>query len=315
VGIITDKKGMSSPSKKVLVTGASGFIGQHALPELAARGYEVYALARNSTKLPGNIVAVRGDLLRPGEPERVIDIVNPSHLLHLAWNATPGQFWTALDNLDWVAASLRLSVAFAKSGGRRVVCAGSCAEYDWDQELLKEDETPLRPRTLYGKAKASFHQLLMEAAAQTGVSAAWGHVFFLYGPHEHSGRLIPQVISGLLRGSTVACTAGTQERDFMHVSDVASGLVALLDSDWQGAANIASGHCAPIRDALDFLAGLAGRDDLIQFGARPTPANDPPRMAASTRALSEIGFVPKYGLNDGLLHTFEWWRRQQSSAS
>jgi nucleoside-diphosphate-sugar epimerase len=315
VGIITDKKGMASPSKKVLVTGASGFIGQHALPELAARGYEVYALARNSTKFPDNIVAVRGDLLLPGEAERIIGIVNPSHLLHLAWNATPGQFWTALDNLDWVAASLRLSVAFAKSGGQRVVCAGSCAEYDWDQELLKEDETPLRPRTLYGKAKASFHQLLMAAAAQTGVSAAWGHVFFLYGPHEHRDRLIPQVITGLLKGNPIACTAGTQERDFMHVCDVAHALVALLDSDWQGAANIASGHCAPIRDVLDFLAELAGRDDLIQFGARPMPAKEPPRMAASTRALREIGFVPRYALNDGLLHTFEWWRAQRASPS
>jgi nucleoside-diphosphate-sugar epimerase len=188
------------------VTGASGFIGRYALPELAARGYEVYALARNTTKFPDSIIAIRGNLLQTAEAERVVGIVNPSHLPHLAWNATPGQFWTALDNLDWVAASLRLSVAFA-SGGRRVVCAGSCTEYDWDQDLLKEDETPLRPRTLYGQAKASFHQLLMAAVGQMGISAAWGHVSFLYGPHEHSDRLIPQVISGLLKGNTIARTA------------------------------------------------------------------------------------------------------------
>ena len=296
------------------MTGGSGFIGRHALPELAARGYEVFALVRHCTKLPDNILAVRGDLLLPGEAERVIEAVKPSHLLHLAWNATPGQFWTALDNLDWVAASLRLSVAFARSGGRRLVCAGSCAEYDWNQELLREDETPLEPRTLYGRAKASFHQLVMAAAAQTGVSAAWGHVFFLFGPHEHADRLIPQVISGLLKGSPVATTTGMQERDFMHVADVARALVALLDSDRQGAANIASGHCVPIRDTLKFLAELAGRENLIQFGARPMPAHEPLRLAASTKALSEIGFVPKYGLNEGLLHTFEWWRARQTAS-
>jgi nucleoside-diphosphate-sugar epimerase len=304
-----------SSSKRVLVTGANGFIGRYALPELVARGYEVYALARDTTKLPGDIIGIRSDLLLPGESERVIDVVKPSHVLHLAWNATPGQFWTALDNLDWVETSLRLSAAFAKSGGRRLVCAGSCAEYDWSYDLLEEGVTPLTPRTLYGKAKASVHQLLMEAAAQTGVSTAWGHVFFLYGPHEHSDRLIPQVISGLLRGNAIACTACTQERDFMHVSDVARALVTLLDSDWQGAANIASGHCGPIRVALDFLSELAGRDDLIQFGARPMPPDEPPRMAASTRALSEIGFVPEYGLNEGLAHTFEWWRALQTSRS
>jgi nucleoside-diphosphate-sugar epimerase len=303
---------MSSPSKRVLVTGATGFIGRHAVPELAARGYEVYALARNSAKHGDNITAVIGDLLAPGEAERVIDAVKPSHMLHLAWNATPGKFWTDLDNLDWVAASLRLSRAFARSGGRRAVYVGTCAEYDCNQGLMIEDETPLKPHTLYGKAKASLHQLVMEAAAQTGMSTAWGHVFFLYGPHEPPGRLIPQVITGLLNGHTVACTAGTQERDFMHVCDVARALVQLLLSDREGAANIASGHCAPIRDALDFLATLARRDDLIQFGARPMPSDEPPRMAASTRALDEIGFVPKYGLNDGLLHTFEWWRGRQA---
>jgi nucleoside-diphosphate-sugar epimerase len=303
---------MSSPSKRVLVTGATGFIGKHALPELAARGYEVYALARNSTMNGDNIIAISGDLLAPGEAERIIDTVKPSHMLHLAWNATPGKFWTALDNLDWVAASLRLSRAFARSGGRRAVYVGTCAEYDCSYDLMKEDETPLRPRTLYGKAKASLHQLVMEAATQTGISTAWGHVFFLYGPHEPQGRLIPQVITGLLNGQIIACTAGTQERDFMHVSDVARALVLLLLSDWEGAANIASGHCAPIRDALDFLATLARRDDLIQFGARPMPSDESPRMAASTRALNEIGFVPKYELNDGLLDTFEWWRARQT---
>jgi nucleoside-diphosphate-sugar epimerase len=299
---------MTSSSKRVLVTGASGFIGQHALPELAARGYEIFALTRNAIIPEDDVTGLRADLLVPGEAERVIDTVRPSHLLHLAWNATPGQFWTALDNLDWVAGSLRLSSAFARSGGVRAVYAGTCAEYDWDYEELLEDETPLRPKTLYGKAKSALHQLVMEAASQTKVSTAWGHVFFLYGPHEHGTRLIPQVISGLLQGSEIACTAGTQERDFMHVSDVARALVMLLDSDYEGSANIASGQCGALRDAIDQLARLACRDDLVRYGARPMPKGEPARIAASTRALNEIGFVPRYGLNDGLLHTFEWWR-------
>ena len=292
----------------MLVTGATGFIGQHALPELVARGYEIHALARNSAGLPDDVAAISADFLQPGEAERIIDQVRPSHLLHLAWNATPGQFWTALDNLDWVAASLRLSRAFATTGGKRAVYAGTCAEYDWGLPLLEEDKTPLAPRTLYGKAKASLHQLVMEAAKPTGVSTAWGHVFFLYGPHEPEARLIPQAINGLLKGNIVACTAGTQERDFMHVADVARALVVLLDSSWEGSANIASGHCGPLRDALNFLTRHAGRDDLIQFGARPMPPGEPPRMAASTDALRTIGFVPQYELNEGLLHTFEWWR-------
>src|SRR5690349_1295712 len=94
-----------SDAKRVLVTGASGFIGRHVLPWLTAQGYEVHIIDRRlrARKAPG-IVAHAADLLANNGAAQVIAAVRPSHLLHLAWNVTPGQFWTAIDNLDWVAA-------------------------------------------------------------------------------------------------------------------------------------------------------------------------------------------------------------------
>lgn len=297
--------------KRVLVTGGGGFVGRHALPQLVARGWEVHAAGRSP--LPPD--AADGvtfhpcDLLTEGEAARVVAAIEPTHLLHLAWNAVPGKFWSDLDNLDWVAASLRLYRAFAAAGGRRAVLAGTCAEYDWSHAELSETATPLVPHTLYGKAKNAFRELAQSAAGPLGLEMAWGRIFFLYGPHEAAARLVPDVVTSLLREQPALCSHGRQERDFMHVADVAGAFVALLESGYTGPVNIASGDARPLAEVIGSIAALIGRPELVRLGARQAPAGDPPRLAADVRVLfDEVGFRPRFDLESGLKETVEWWR-------
>jgi nucleoside-diphosphate-sugar epimerase len=303
-------------SRRVLVTGASGFIGRHAVPDLLARGYEVHTVGRRH--IFDGIEVVRqhsADLLVETEMRRLMEAIRPTHLLHLAWNVTPGQFWTALDNLDWVAASLRLARVFAQVGGRRAAYAGTCAEYDWSHALLDEAQTPLVPATLYGTAKRALHSLLESSANQTHVSTAWGRIFFLYGPNEAPTRLVAHVITALLQGQPALCSPCTQERDLMHVEDVARAFVSVLESDWEGPVNIASGTCLPLSDAVLMIGELTGRPELVRLGARPMPANEPRRLAAATDVLNNrIGFRPRYELRDGLEATVNWWQSRLEPA-
>jgi len=294
---------------RVLVTGASGFIGRQCLPILAAKGYDVHALSRRqlATPLPG-LSWHNLDLLSQGAPSEIIHQVQPDFLLHLAWYAAPSKFWEARENIDWVRASLELLLAFAANQGKRIIVAGSCAEYALNPGECLEEETPLLPATLYGTCKHSFGRLLDSFSRRNDLSAAWGRIFFLYGPYEHPSRLIAYVVQSLLRAQPALCSDGTQVLDFMHVEDAASAFVALLENKIQGPVNIASGRPVVVRDLLQEIGMQIGRPELIRLGARQS-SSEVSRIWANVERLTKgTGWKPHYDLASGIQQTIEWWR-------
>ena len=279
--------------KRILVTGANGFIGRETIAPLLARGFDVHTVGRSP---PGHDGCHdhRCDLIN-GDVGGLIADIAPSHLLHLAWYAVPGKFWTAPENLDWVAASLRLVGAFARAGGVRATVAGSCAEYDWSEPMLDDRTTVLQPATLYGISKLALFRMLQAAAPAIGIELGWGRVFFPFGPREQSGRLLSDVIDG------VPCSDGLQQRDFMHVEDVGAAFAALADSNVNGAVNIASGTSVAVRELVMAAAALAGDVRLIDWGARPRQADEPETMVATIARLhNEVGFRPRWDLQNGV---------------
>lgn len=307
--------------KRVLLTGAGGFVGRRCLAPLALAGYEVHAVGRRGGAREGSaeVEAPRlhwhaADLLDARSVAALVAEVEPTHLLHLAWYTEHGKFWAAVENLSWVGASLKLFEAFAAVGGRRVVAAGTCVEYAPEGDApCSEASTPLAPATLYGACKHATHVALEAFARQAGLSAAWGRLFFPYGPGEPPGRLVPSVARALVAGEPALCTHGRQVRDFIHVEDAASAFVALLDSGVEGAVNVASGRPVALREVVEKVAERAGRPDLVRLGARPAPEGEPPSLYADVRRLrEEVGWSPRYDLNEGIAETVEWLRREMN---
>ena len=301
-----------SSRRRVLLTGAGGFIGRASIGPLVSRGFEVHAVARAAVaNADPRAVWHQCDLLDAGVSARLVDAVRPTHVLHLAWYAVPGKYWTAPENVDWVEASAALARAFERAGGRRFVGAGSCAEYEPAGGDCDEATTPLAPATLYGTCKHAVHRVVSAVAADR-FSFAWGRIFFLYGPHEDPSRLVPGVIRALLERREALCTAGTQVRDFMHVDDVADAFAALLDSEVDGAVNIASGRPVTIADVVTSIARQMGADQLVRLGARPMPEGELPSITASiARLRDELQWSPARDLDRGLAQTIEWWSERR----
>jgi len=300
---------------RVLVTGASGFIGTPAVEELVRSGAEVHSLGRRDPAIPG-CTQHHVDLIETADLAPRVAQVKPTHLLHLAWVTTPKLLWTTEENLDWVAASLRLVRAFAAAGGRRAVLSGTGAEYSWGEHVLDERDTPLLPATPYGQAKASLFQILQKFGPGLGLSLAWGRVFFPFGPREKPGRLLPDTIRALLEGRPAELTDGLQLFDFMLVDDVASAFVQLLGSDVEGPVNVASGTVRSVRSVVEAFAARLGRGDLLRFAARSRdPWEVPAVRAAVSRLREEVGFTPRYDWDEAVDRTIEWWRAQALTRS
>jgi nucleoside-diphosphate-sugar epimerase len=296
---------------RILITGASGFIGRQASEIAVGRGAAVHAVVSSmpAERVAGveyHVIDLLGDVA--AMQERIAAIA-ATHTLHLAWYAVPGKFWTAAENAQWVDATLALARVFGESGGTRFVGAGSCAEYEWASGVCAEATTPCVPATPYGVAKDTTRRLLEQWAEQAGVSFAWGRIFFLYGPGEAGERLIPSVIRALLSGEHAPVTEGRQVRDFLHVRDVADALVTLLLSDVRGAVNIAAGEPVAVRDVVAMIGEALQACGRIRYGAIPMRADEPAVLIGdAARLRDELAWKPQFNLRDGLRDTIDWWR-------
>ena len=303
-----------SRGKKVLLTGGSGFIGRHAIPFLLDMGYEVHAVFHAKEPVfarKENLFWRRCDLLNSSEQKQLFAEIKPTHLLHFAWYAVPGKYWTSLENFRWVRASLEVMANFAEYGGRRAVIAGTSAEYDWSCGYCSEKVTPLRPATPYGTCKNSLHEMTRQFARQTGLSYAWGRVFFVYGPYEYPERLVASVVCSLLKNQVAHCLHGNLIRDFLYVRDAASAFVSLLESNVTGPVNIASGKPIALKDVVNTIAGKLDKRELVRFEEGLSSVNEPRLLVADAERLTnEVGWTPNYGLDRGLEQTIEWWKEQ-----
>lgn len=300
--------GLNGGSVRIFLTGATGFIGRHVMRSLGTE-HEIIALTRRVPQgvLPAHIRFVEGNLLQEGEARRLAARFPADMVLHLAWHVPPGAFWSSPQNLDWLTSSLSLARAFAERGTTRILCAGSGAEYDWNALMpLKENESPLKPRSLYGVCKNGLRQVLEAYTASVGVDCLWCRIFWPYGKGEAPEKFLSSIMQKLCAGRRAVCHGANLERDYIHVEDIGHALALAASSNLTGVLNIGSGEAVSLGDMARMAAEAAGRPDLLDLEQVHISEETSKRVVASVdRLRGELGWTPRRSLSDGIAAMLE----------
>lgn len=298
--------------KKLLVTGASGFVGIHLFPFLKEKGYEIFPCYNsNKSNFPKDTNPVKVNLLDQEERRRLLMDIKPTHLIHLAWYVNPLDYLHSIENIDWLAASIDLYKEFFKNGGKKCISVGSCAEYNWDEPLLEENETSLKSDTLYAFAKNTTHSCLEKLSYLGNFEMVWARIFWLYGPGESSKRFIPSLISTLLGGNKFICRDPYKEIDILYVKDVAYAISCALDNNLTGSLNIASGISVSIESIVREVATILDCHHLIKFDY--TDKKYEKTKASTDKLLKVPGFYFHYDRYKGLKEYIEYIKNNNQS--
>lgn len=304
---------------KILLTGATGFVGSHIARRLARDGHELFVLIRPGSDtsriadVRGSMQVVSGDLAHIGTLRPSLPQIKPELCLHAAWQIEPRQYLESENNLRWLPYSWELVQAVADAGCPWFIGIGSSLEYGAATGKISE-QMPAVPRSLYGAGKLGLSMILEQLCRLRNMRFSWLRLFYPYGPQDYEWRLIPYVIDCLLRGERARVTAGEQLGDFLHVEDMAAAVGEIVRHQVAGVVNIGSGTPVKIKTVVETIGRLTGRADLIQFGALQDSVESTTAAADISLLVRATGFNPQHTLETGLQQTVEWFQAQLNAA-
>jgi nucleoside-diphosphate-sugar epimerase len=293
---------------RVLVTGATGFIGGHLCRRLAADGVEVHAVSRRQRQSDDGIERWwQCDLADEAATLELVRECQPDTVFHLASHVYGSRdvslvLPTLRDNLQ---STVNLLLAAHEVGCRRIVLAGSMEE----PTAVAEVAIPSSP---YAAAKwaASGYARFFHALYGTPVVIA--RIFMVYGPDQKDlKKLIPYVTLSLLGGEAPSLTSGTRQVDWIYVDDVVQGLVALAASPGIGGStlDLGSGETASVREVVEEIHAIIASADPPTFGDVADRPMEQIRVASIHATHARTGWRPRTSLREGLEKTVSWYRR------
>ena len=265
--------------KRILLTGATGFVGRQILQALLKSDVDLRLVVRTNTE--SRLLRTKAQVLETtdlfkensawwAETCEGIDVV-----IHAAWYAEPGMYLQSPKNFDCLNGTLELANGCVQAGVHRFVGIGSCSEYDMSNGHLSI-ETPLNPTTPYADAKVACFHALSNLLPGKGISFSWARLFYLYGEGEDARRLVPYLQERLSTGQVAELSSGTQIRDYLDVKEAGEQIAKLAFVNTTGAVNICSGYGQTVRELAEKIANEYSRPDLLHFGARADNHFDPP---------------------------------------
>ncbi|HVY08675.1 MAG TPA: NAD-dependent epimerase/dehydratase family protein [Mycobacteriales bacterium] len=313
--------------KRVLITGASGFIGSHLTRRLVKEGAKVHGLTSTvSSVYPARLLDIRDSITLHeaslddrGAMELLADEVKPEYVFHLGAYTHVGKSWNRVDECIQtnIQGTVNLLMAVERTGFTRFLNTGTSEIYGDIEVPFREDATvhPISPYSVSKHAAEEYCRLFADARDLPLVRV---RPFNAYGPMQSPDRVIPEIISRAVQKQPLKMTQGTQTREFNYVEDLADGFVALatapgIDGDLF---NLGCGREVSMRDIAVTILRLMGDPITPEFGALPERPIEIYRMHADvTKTRDRVGWTATISLEDGLQRTIDWYRDALASGS
>ena len=278
--------------KKILVTGATGFIGHHVVQWLVDHDYDVIATGTSEEKAEkfawyNSVTFVACDYYT--EEKNFYEFFGkPDILIHLAWKGLPNYMMRFHLEVN-LPAEMRFLRSFAESGKTKIVVTGTCYEYGVVNGCLSED-MPTNPTTVYGTAKDTLRRYVSFLAGEYGFSWNWVRLFFLHGEGQSPKSLLPQLDAAIARGDAeFPMSGGEQLRDYLPVETVAEYICRIaLQSDVSGVVNCCSGECVSVRRLVERRVVEMGSTISLKLGVYGYPVYEGMAFWGGTEKLGKV---------------------------
>jgi nucleoside-diphosphate-sugar epimerase len=304
---------------RVLVTGASGFVGSHVVDRLLDDGAEVFAVTSSVSsaeprRLAGvldDIVLLKANLTDPPSLADVVTRARPELVLHLAAFTHVGKSFIRIDENIQTNIQGTVNLLLALKGDFERLVYMSSGDVYGDAPVPFTEDGPVRPASPYATAKYAAERFCRMYHDAYGWPIVCLRPFNIYGPRQSADRIIPELILSALHGRDLKMTQGHQTREFTYVQEAADVLIqSLVRPGVVGEViNIGRGEEVAIRHVASTVLGLMGNPVRALFGELEERPNEIPRLFGdSSKARALLDWSPRLTLEEGLTSTIEWFR-------